>query len=222
MLATVWQIEQFSGSAGDFHQRDLPDVITPTVWWFDVDHSTVALGSSQPISDIDAAACAQAGIDIVRRRSGGGAVLLEPGDVVWVDVLIPAGHRQWSTDVSSSAWWLGEAWRSALSSLGMPGLSVHTAPIRHTEWSRRICFAGVGGGEVMLGDRKVVGISQRRVRAGARFQCAYYQQWRPAIHELVFGSSGPRADELLDLVAPVSAPAAAVREAFVHALNSLG
>ena len=104
----------------------------------------------------------------------------------------------------------------------MPGLSVHTAPIRHSEWSRRICFAGVGGGEVMLGDRKVVGISQRRVRAGARFQCAYYQQWRPITHELVFGSSGPRADELLDLVAPVSAPAAAVREALERALNSLG
>jgi len=222
MLATVWQIEQFSGSAGDFHQRHLPNVITPTVWWFDIDHSAVVLGSSQPISDIDVVACAQAGIDIVRRRSGGGAVLLEPGDVVWADVLIPAGHQLWTADVSSSAWWLGEAWRSALNSLGMHGLSVHTAPIRHTEWSRRMCFAGVGGGEVMLGDRKVVGVSQRRTRAGARFQCAYYQQWRPITHELVFGSSGPRANELVDLVAPVAVSTAAVRQALLLALNSLG
>jgi lipoate-protein ligase A len=38
-----------------------------------------------------------------------------------------------------------------------------------TRWSRAICFAGLGAGEVTLGGRKIVGISQRRDRSGAWF-----------------------------------------------------
>ena len=40
-----------------------------------------------------------------------------------------------------------------------------------------MCFAGVGPGEVLVGGRKVVGISQRRTRAGARFHCAALRAW---------------------------------------------
>ena len=39
------------------------------------------------------------------------------------------------------------------------------------------CFAGAGSGEVMVGERKVVGISQRRTRDAARFQCACVLHW---------------------------------------------
>ena len=37
----------------------------------------------------------------------------------------------------------------------------------------------MGPGEVERDGRKVVGISQRRTRAGARFQCVAYREWRP-------------------------------------------
>ena len=43
-----------------------------------------------------------------------------------------------------------------------------------TGWCPLVCFAGVGPGEVLAGGRKLVGISQRRTRAGARFQCAVH------------------------------------------------
>ncbi len=45
--------------------------------------------------------------------------------------------------------------------------------------SGRACFAGLGPGEVTIGGRKAVGISQRRTRAGARFQCVAYERWDP-------------------------------------------
>jgi hypothetical protein len=44
---------------------------------------------------------------------------------------------------------------------------------------RLVCFVGVGPGEVLVGDSKLVGISQRRVRAGARFQCQWIRRWAP-------------------------------------------
>ncbi len=49
-----------------------------------------------------------------------------------------------------------------------------------TRWSDLVCFAGLGRGEVTVAGRKVVGISQRRTRDGARFQCAVLHHWNPA------------------------------------------
>ena len=39
------------------------------------------------------------GVAVVRRRSGGGAVLLDPGGVVWVDVVVPRHDPRWDDDV---------------------------------------------------------------------------------------------------------------------------
>jgi hypothetical protein len=39
-------------------------------------------------------------------------------------------------------------------------------------WTPMVCFAGLGPGEVTVDGAKVVGISQRRTRVGALFQCA--------------------------------------------------
>ena len=127
-------------------------------------------------------AAARAGVDVVRRRSGGGAVLLDPDDPVWID-LARAGHddRLWVDDVGRATWWVGEAWCRALGALGVdPGcLALHRGPLERTAWSDRICFAALGAGEVTAGGRKVVGISQRRTRRGARFQCAALLRWAP-------------------------------------------
>ena len=196
----------------------MSDVLQAGVHWFDVERSAIVLGSAQPISQINEHACRQLDIDIVRRRSGGGAVLLQPGDVLWADVLLPVGHAFWTDDVSSSAWWLGEAWMHALSALGMSGLTVHRGPMRRTEWSAQVCFAGTGGGEVMLDDRKVVGISQRRTRVGSRFQCAIYRHWRPEMHVPLFTAPGPETSDLASLVATVPMPFADIRRAFLDAL----
>ena len=48
---------------------------------------------------------------------------------------------------------------------------VHRGAPRHADLGRAVCFAGIGSGEVGVGDRKVVGLSQRRTRDWARFQC---------------------------------------------------
>jgi lipoate-protein ligase A len=43
-----------------------------------------------------------------------------------------------------------------------------------------VCFAGTGAGEVTVRGRKVIGMSQRRTRAGALFQCAALIRWDAA------------------------------------------
>jgi lipoate-protein ligase A len=141
----------------------------------------VVLGSGQADDSVDREACAVAGAQVVRRRSGGGAVLVEPGGLAWVDLVVPSTDPMWCADVGRSAWWVGEAWAAALSRSGSPGLEVWKGPMQRREWSALVCFAGLAGGEVTgSGGRKLVGISQRRTRYGALFQCACLLRWAPA------------------------------------------
>lgn len=132
----------------------------------------VVLGSAQPSTHVDQDRAAAAGLEVVRRRSGGGAVLVSPGTSVWVEVAIPVADPLWEHDVGRAFWWLGQAWADALSSLGIGPAVVHGGPAVRTRWSELICFAGLGPGEVTVAGRKVVGLAQRRSRAGAVFHCA--------------------------------------------------
>lgn len=140
---------------------------------------SLVLGSTQGLDVVDGAAAARSGLAVVRRRSGGGAVLVRPGEVVWVDVFVPSGDRLWAPDVGRATHWLGRAWAEALGDLGRPA-TWHDGPLVSTRWSSLVCFAGLGPGEVRVGGAKVVGISQRRTRAGALFQCAALVRWSPA------------------------------------------
>ena len=108
----------------------------------------------EPADDVvDSRACARAGVDVVRRRSGGGAVLLVPGPVVWFDVIVPpVGARCWRPDdVRGVDVWLGALVaanaRDCLAGL-TDRLTVHDGRDGPTPWSATVCFAGLGPGEV--------------------------------------------------------------------------
>jgi lipoate-protein ligase A len=145
----------------------------------------MVLGSSQPDDLIDVWAAARAGFAVARRRSGGGVVVTGAVDAVWVDVLLAPDHPRWRADVDRAAVEVGHAWCEALVSLGGAGdvagsgLVVHEGPPLHRDSGRIVCFGGLGPGEVTLQGAKLVGISQRRARWGARFQCQVQLRWAP-------------------------------------------
>lgn len=142
----------------------------------------VVLGSTQRPSVVDAEAARAAGLDVVRRRSGGGAVLVAPDDPVWVDAWVPVADPLWSADVTGAFAWLGATWAGALSRLGLGDVQVQGAgPGACTRWSSLVCFGGVGAGEVSVDGRKVVGLAQRRNRAGAWFHGACVLRWDPTL-----------------------------------------
>jgi lipoate-protein ligase A len=209
-----WPVEHLRGDAAELHDRGLPALpalpapgsSVASVEVLSASGPALVLGSTQPSSVADEAACAAAGVAVVRRRSGGGVVLVGPGECLWVDVLLPVGHVSWVDDVSSSAWWLGEAWADALADVGVAGAVVHHGAVCVNRWGRLVCFAGLGGGEVTIGDGgpKVVGIAQRRGRWGARFQCAVPLRWdaERLVSLLAWPSPTERAAALDDLAVP--------------------
>ena len=145
---------------------------------YEVPRATLVLGSSQRDDAVDWDRAARRGVEVVRRRSGGSAVLVEPGAAVWVDVTIPAGDPLWDQDVGRAFHWLGAAWVEVLAAGGLAACW-YDGPMRRGAWSDKVCFAGLGPGEVTVDGRKVVGLSQRRTREGVLFQCCAAVRWEP-------------------------------------------
>jgi lipoate-protein ligase A len=73
-----------------------------------------------------------------------------------------------------------------------------------------VCFAGVGPGEVLADDgAKLVGISQRRTRNWALFQCAVPLKWDAAPLIAVLGPSAePAAAAKVHVLPPETAATA--------------
>lgn len=183
----------------------------------------MVLGSAQKDSIVDRESAAGRGVDVVRRRSGGGAVWLDPDSISWVDVVVPKGDPLWSEDVGEAFAWVGAAWAAALIATGLHDVSVHSGALERTAWSSLVCFAGRGPGEVFSGDRKVVGLAQKRTRGGALFQCGVLHRWDPTplleVLQLTDRERSDAAEELSDVC--TGAPVAAV-DAFVAQLAGDG
>jgi lipoate-protein ligase A len=177
-LSLPWQVDNDAGPAA---QLLVPTAARGrTVRFLAPDAAAVVLGSTQPESDIDRARAARVGIDVVRRRSGGGAVLVGPGRLLWVEVIIPASDPLWTADVGRAFWWMGDVWAAALATAGFDRGEVWRGALVRSPWSDRICFAGRGPGEVTVGGAKVLGLSQRRTRTHTQFQCAALITWDPS------------------------------------------
>ena len=206
-----WPRHDLSGVAAGFHALD------PTgergLWWCAPERPALIVGSSQTVEMVSSAGAASAGVDVVRRRSGGGVVWVHPADSVWIDVTIARDDRLWVDDVGRSMLWFGDVIVDALSPW-VAG-SVHRGAFDAGDHGREVCFASTSPGEVFMGGAKLAGISQRRTRHGARLQCVIYRRWAP--HEWAGLLVDPALQSVaLGLsVATVDAPAAEVISA-VH------
>jgi lipoate-protein ligase A len=222
----AWEVHHVTGTVNELHGRSADLVAGPPGYeaarvvrvLHPVDRALV-LGSTQPEDCADHDACAVAGVQVVRRRSGGGAVLVQPGDQAWVDMFVPAGDPLWEADVGRASWWLGEAWARALVACGLGGLKVWKEPMLRTPWSSLVCFAGRAAGEVTVpGGAKVVGVSQRRGRLGTLFQSACILRWEPVrLLDLLVLSPQHRA-EARDAVAGAAFGAGAAGDGVVARL----
>jgi len=217
----MWQVHEWNGSARDFHNRDLP--MSTALWFVRAQSPAIVLGSSQQENVIDVDGAHDAGFDVFKRRTGGGAVLVD-NTVLWVDVMLPREHPWWVDDVSASMLWLGQAWERVLSQFSASLFDVHRGAMVRSVMSDAVCFAGRAPGEVCVNDKKIVGISQRRGREGARFQCAVYSHWSSEWIDFVTGygdlSSARQSGCGLDEVGITASPEQIV-SALARDLNSI-
>lgn len=204
--AMRWAVEHVEGTAQALH--DLEVEPRRIIRVNQVTAPALVLGSRQRTEDLPGVLPPGAGL--ATRRSGGGAVWLVPGSQFWVDVVVPVDDPLHSDDIRVAARWLGDVWSAVL---GEPARTWQGA-MSAVAASQRACFAGVGPGEVVVGERKLVGISQRRTSSWSRMQSVVHHRWDPepllVALDLVDPEPGHSSDALrsalIDGVAVLGAP----------------
>ncbi|MGH8886416.1 MAG: lipoate--protein ligase family protein [Egibacteraceae bacterium] len=168
---------------------------TPTLRWYQASAPAIVVGRGQA-----GALFSSDALEVVTRFSGGGAVLLD-ADILSLDVLLPSAHPCLDGDLGAVFARVGGAWARALRGLGVPAVTVWDGPAtarrRGTDRERllaAVCYATLGRGEVLAGGRKLVGLAQRRRRAGALVQCGLLRRWRPARLLQTLGADPDDAD----------------------------
>jgi hypothetical protein len=215
-LSPEWSWERITGPIDRLVAAEVPDPTRRLVRVIEADQPAFVIGSTQPEPE------AAPSRPVVRRRSGGGGVLVVPGELLWVDIVLPRSDPWWDDDVGRAAHPVGQAWAMALGRLGVEG-TVHRGPMAGSVWSRSLCFAGLGPGELRVDGRKVLGIAQRRTRHGACFQCAV-PLTRPGRASVeAAGLSGADADAatavLVREAGAIGCPASDLLDALAHALD---
>jgi lipoate-protein ligase A len=181
LTETLWRV--VAGGAG------------PTLRWYTYASPALVLGVSQQQSAVDQVACAAAGVDVVRRSTGGVTVYASRG-MLALDAALPASHPLAVADVVEAYRWLGEACLSAvralspqqaerlvLVSLEEARLDQQAARVGPLDTPRHLrtlaCFGTLSPYEVAVRREdgslaKLVGLSQLRKRGVVLFQAGLY------------------------------------------------
>ena len=173
-----WITSHKAGDVQALHSLENMDWGLPAVWVMAPTNSSLVLGSSQDDACIDYEYAEKIDIGIARRKTGGGAVFVDPQTLFWVDLFVPRSHRLWNDDIGAASIWMGKVWKGALGSLGVDA-RIHDRPFVKDSLAELVCFGGRAQGELLIGRKKILGISQRRTKKGVRFQCALALGWRP-------------------------------------------
>ncbi len=135
---------------------------TPVLRFFDWRPWAVSLGYHQDPKEIDLDRCKVDGVDVVRRPTGGRAIL--HAEELTYSVIIPSGHRSFSPGISRTYRVISAALQRGL---GRLGLSIDFAAARRHSPEFRArrkdipCFASSARYEIQVGGRKLVGSAQR-------------------------------------------------------------
>ncbi len=181
--------------------RLLTDGECPALVVHRVHPPAITCGRAQ-LPGVDPATARDAGLEVVARPSGGGPVLWDD-DLIAIDVVLPAGHPLLPADVVAAYRWVGDGVAAGLRMLGVTGARAvppNEARSRTKGPAAGLCFGGLSPWEVVSGDRKVLGLSQVRRRAGAIIQVGV-----------------PMRLDAERLARAVSAPPAAAADLLAHA-----
>jgi lipoate-protein ligase A len=168
----------------------------PTLRFFGWAPPTISLGYGQRLDGrIDTRAAEEMGIGLVRRATGGSAILHEGPDLeITYGVTAAAGDFDGAADLLETYRWIGEGLQAGLRALGAPVAMVPVQPSDPAAMPA-FCFARTGSFELEVEGRKLVGSAQRRQGAAFLQHGAIMLGAVPARLRRVFpGGRDPLAD----------------------------
>lgn len=133
--------------------------------------ATVTLGYAQPVAAVDREAIARHGLDLTRRLTGGRAVL--HADELTYSVIVGADTLGTARSISRAYGLISGALAEALDRVGVPAAcqprkraEAGSAPAPGDLDRDPACFAATIGGDLAVGERKLVGSAQCQRHGG--------------------------------------------------------
>lgn len=202
-------------------------LVPPTLRFYTWEPPAVSCGRFQDLTEIDLSACARMGLAVVRRPTGGRAVLHE-GDLTYAVVI---GARDGLPDGTLPSYlYLSRGILAGLARLGID--AELAAPNEKAGRRSPACFASPSWYELIVGGRKVAGNAQRRVGGDVLQHGSIALSFSPARLAAVLrapGSEGALAERLGRAAAGLSEfipgltaarLAGAIQEGFAEALGA--
>ncbi len=136
---------------------------SPVLRLYDWNPPAISLGFHQRASDIDLSRARDCGIDVVRRPTGGRAVL--HAEELTYSLVVPAGPSSFSPRPHQVYQTASHCFRRALALLGLPA-ELETSERGQSPPARSVggipCFAASARHELKLHGKKILGSAQRR------------------------------------------------------------
>ncbi|MGO8950657.1 MAG: biotin/lipoate A/B protein ligase family protein [Ktedonobacterales bacterium] len=187
----------------------------PVLRWYVSERPVLVLGNGQSLDAVDLSVCRAHEVEVLRRTSGGTAVLLDR-HAVSMEVALPIGHPLAGGDIIHSYQWIGELWAQTLQVLGIaearaiPTQEVRDLPaLAKDDPVRLACYGTLSPYEPVVGLKKVIGLSQVRRRSAVLYQVGAHLQWRP---EALVALLALSEDERRSLIPRLRASAAGIDE----------
>ena len=139
--------------------------VPPTLRFYAWEPPCLSLGYAQPISDVNNSNLESKGWDLVRRITGGRAIL--HADELTYAVIVPPDEPRLAGDIITSYKRLSEALVAGLAQLGMH-VQVEPNPksIQNTSQNSPICFETPSNYEILYRGKKLIGSAQARRQDG--------------------------------------------------------
>ena len=174
----------------------------PTLRFFAWAPPTVSLGFGQRLDGrIDLDEARALGIGLVRRQTGGSAILHEGPDLeITYSVAAAAGDFEGAGDLLETYRWIGAGLQAGLVALGAP---VEMVPVQPSDPAAMpaFCFARTGSFELEVEGKKLVGSAQRRQGAAFLQHGAIMLGADPARLRRVFPGAGDPLEGMTTLEA---------------------
>lgn len=134
-------------------------LVPPTLRFFGWQPACLSLGQAQPGADVDREACRAAGIDVVRRPTGGRAILHT--DELTYSVIAPDTDPRVVGTIVESYRRLSEGLLNGLKLMGVPTQQAER-PDGHDREAGPVCFEVPSNYEIVFDGKKLVGSAQMR------------------------------------------------------------
>jgi lipoate-protein ligase A len=135
----------------------------PTLRFYAWSPPCLSLGRSQPLADVDLDACRAAGVDIVRRPTGGRAILHT--DELTYSVTLLRDDPRAAGDVVDSYRRISEGLLAGLHQLGVEAMQAVGRSVSEAD-ETPVCFETPSAYEITVQNKKLVGSAQWRGRGG--------------------------------------------------------